>query len=92
MATTGEVLSKLLTRAGVDVNSDNLKTVLGMPQLSEVQLPDEVAEQMNSRFLTVDDAKNNADLFNHFKAVHLNGVDAGLEELIKDKFQLTQFS
>ncbi len=84
MATTGEVLSKLLNRAGVDVNSDTLKTVLGMPQLSEVQLPDEVVEQMNSRFLTVDDAKNNADLFNHFKAVHLNGVDAGLEELIKD--------
>ena len=84
MATTGEVLNKMLTRAGVDVNNEQLKTVLGMPQLSEVQLPDEIADQLHSRFLTVEDAKNNADLFNHFKAVHLNGVDAGLEELIKD--------
>lgn len=84
MPTVAEAMQTLFKRAGVDTEQETLKAVLSAEQLTQVNLPDNVYEQVNQRFLTPDEAKNNPDLFNHFKAVHLNGVDAGLEELIKD--------
>ena len=50
--------------------------IVNNPVLSSVEIPDDVANGINSDLFTLESAKNNSSLKTHFSAGALNGVDA----------------
>lgn len=81
MSTLGELINKLALSGGMDADDDGLKTILGNTAVSSLELTDDVVNAINSNLLTIDSAKNNADLKNHFTALALAGVDGELARL-----------
>lgn len=78
MAHLGKFISEILQNAGYDIqaNSEALGTVLAI----ETDIPDEAANHLKTNLLTVESAKNNADIKKHFTAQALNTVDTTLSE------------
>lgn len=77
-----ELLSTQLKKAGVDLNNPDVKTFIEHPELSKIEAPEPVKAAFDGLF-TVEGGKNNEELSRHFKAIHLNGVDSTLEDVIK---------
>ncbi len=77
-------LNKLAKDAGVDLESDALKALLSAPELSEVEIPDEITTQITGQLMTVASAKNNPDIAKHFKGQYLQTVNRDLSGFLKD--------
>jgi len=78
MAHLGKFISEILQNAGYDIeaNGEALGTVLAL----DTDIPDAAATHLKSNLLTVESAKNNADIKKHFTAQALNTVDTTLSE------------
>jgi hypothetical protein len=74
MASTSEVLSKLLKKAGIEFNEE----ING-------ELPDEIATQLDNSLLTIKAATNNhPDVKKVYFAQAYNGLDAELKQILEE--------
>lgn len=81
MPTLGEFINSALQRAGIASDNEYLKRVLQNPELTKETVPDEIVSQFNSTLLTLDQAKTNYDLKNHFYGAALAPVEKELQNL-----------
>ena len=81
MPTLGEFINSALQKAGIAADSEYLKRVLQNPELTKETVPDEIVSQFNSTLLTLDQAKTNYDLKNHFYGAALAPVEKELQNL-----------
>lgn len=70
-----EIFNALASSIGIDTESQEFKQLLSDKRLTEVQVPEELANQLTGGLLTIDAAKNHAEINSHFKVKHLKGVD-----------------
>lgn len=81
-----EFLTLLLTKAGVKVDADAIKTALETPELATVQIPDELVTSIDNGLLSVAAAKNNhSEIMGHYKAQVFDGLDKELERFMADE-------
>lgn len=73
----GTLLGEILGKAGVDTTKPEFASALAV----SVELPDEVATEVNTKLLTVEAAKHNPTLKGHFQAITLSTIDQQLENL-----------
>jgi hypothetical protein len=69
----GDFLNTIAAKCG---KQKEFESVVNNPVLSGVEIPDDVANGINSDLFTLDSAKNNSSLKTHFSAIALNGVDS----------------
>jgi hypothetical protein len=81
MPTLGEFINSALQKAGIAADNEYLKRVLQNPELTKETVPDEIVSQFNSTLLTLDQAKTNYDLKNHFYGAALAPVEKELQNL-----------
>lgn len=82
---TGSYLSKIFTKAGVDITNPALADVLSI----QTEVPDEIATTTDAALLTLDAAKANPTLKQMFFAQALNGIDSEVLRLMTES-QLEQ--
>jgi len=78
----GELLNKLVAQAGLDTESESVKALLSNPTVSGYEIDPAIANGITSNLMTVESAKNNPTLKNHFYALALNGVDSEINNLV----------
>jgi hypothetical protein len=76
-----EILKTMFTAAGVSLDDAKIKSILDNTSLASIDVDDAVSTKLTADRFTLDAAKNNPELHKHFKAVHLNGVDAEVNRL-----------
>lgn len=81
MSTLGELINRLAIQGGIDQNDEALKGLLTNTAVSGLTIDDKIVSAIDSNLLTVESAKNNPTLKNHFTALALNGVDLELKRL-----------
>ena len=81
MPTLGEFINSAFQKAGIAADNEYLKRVLQNPELTKETVPDEIVSQFNSTLLTLDQAKTNYDLKNHFYGAALAPVEKELQNL-----------
>lgn len=83
MPTIGGFISELALVTG---NKDlaQLQTFLANKDIADAVIPDEIANGIKGGMLTMESARHNADLKNHYTAQAYNGIDANLEKLLID--------
>lgn len=82
-----EFITLLAKKAGYDVAADAAKPFFDA--LPETEVPDDIQKGIDNSLISLTDAKNNhSEIKNHYTGQTLSGVDAVLEELMKD-FALT---
>jgi hypothetical protein len=69
----GDFVTQVAGKAG---KTEDVKAVLNNPALATIEIDDNVANEINSALLTIESAKNNQALKNHFFTLALNGEDA----------------
>ena len=72
----GMLLSDLLGKAGVDLTSEDVKSVLSIG----VDIDDEIAGQVQKGLFNLEVAKSNKDLKNHFVGKFASGLDQDINE------------
>jgi len=81
----GEYINKLAIKAGIDVDDEELKTFLTVPDLQKIPIPDQLANSIDSSLLSITEAKNEHPQIKwHYVASALNGVNAELDKLMDD--------
>lgn len=86
MASITESFQKIFSKAGVDA-ADFLKTLEGNEAIKGITVPDDLISKADQALMTLDGAKQNIQLKNHFKAIDLSPVDKQIEEVL-DEFQV----
>jgi hypothetical protein len=84
MPSVSELINDLALRAGIAEDNEHLKAVLSSPDLSKIQVPAELESMMASRLLTVNEAKTNPEVKNHFVATTLKGADKNILEAAEE--------
>ena len=84
----GEFLNTQATISGIAPDNDALKSLLANPELSKVNLPDEITAKIQSTLMTVEQAKTNAEVKKHFNALALNPVDTTIMEILNSVSEL----
>ncbi|HET6255863.1 MAG TPA: hypothetical protein VFE32_17430 [Puia sp.] len=82
----GELFKSLATKAGVDINDLATKSAdfAGLLSLA-AEVPDAVANQIETALLTMDSAKSHPDLKRHFFAALADGMDASLKKIAQKR-------
>lgn len=82
----GDLIKSLATKAGINVSELATKNpeFAGLLAMA-AEVPDDVATPIETQLLTLDSAKNNGALKQHFFAQSLDGVDAVLEKIAKKR-------
>lgn len=82
----GDLFKSLATKAGVDISDLAKKNAefAGLLTLA-VEVPDDVATQIETSLLTLESAKSNGALKSHFFAQLADGFDATLEKIAKKR-------
>ncbi len=75
----GDFLNNQATKLGLQ-NNPALVSILSNSDLANREIEDDFANLLNNGLISVDGAKNNLGLKNHFSATILNGIDAKLLE------------
>ena len=78
-----DFINNLATNAGL-ADSNEVKTLLADAKLATIQIPDTVANQIQSSHLTLESAKANPQLINHFREAHLSRADKTLLETLAE--------
>ena len=78
----GDFLNTLAQLAGVPSDNEALKAILASQTFTETEIDDTLVGSIKGNLLTMDAAKANQDLHNHFKATVLNGVDARANDVM----------
>jgi hypothetical protein len=72
-------IEKLAKKAGVDT------ALLALPaSINDVDIPDDVANNIDKALMTLDAAKNNAEVKKAARAEALNGVDSKITEILEE--------
>jgi len=77
----GILIADLLKKAGYAADDASLKEVAGI----SIELSDDAAGAIEKELMTVDGAKQNVKVKDHFKRETLNGLDTHLERLMESK-------
>ena len=84
--TLAEFIQELANRVDFNVDDDQLKAVVTTPILSQIQAPISLAQALQSKLMTEDDAKTNPNINNHFKKHYigtaLKTVDSKLIDVL----------
>lgn len=78
-----EIFLALASQAGEDTESQDMKNILSDKRLTEVQIPDDLANKLTTGLLTINAAKQHPEVNSHFKVKHLKGVDNRLSQEFK---------
>lgn len=84
MAQLGNLIKSLATKAGIKIDDETLKKILLLPDLSQMEVPDEFNQALEANLLTVDSAAANTAVRSRLIAEAMNGVDSELEKLLGD--------
>ena len=77
-----DLVNSLASKCGKQ-NEQAVIDILSRADLQNIDLADDVANAINNNLLTVEAAKNNLTLKNHFNAITLGSVDAEILSMIK---------
>jgi predicted peroxiredoxin len=81
--TLGDLLNTLASKIGKQ-NEQGLIDVLSRSEVSQITIPDSIANALSSELLSLDGAKNNAAVKSHFRAEALNAVDKEITNLVNE--------
>lgn len=88
-----EFIKDLAIQTKFDIESDNWKTFI--EKVKDLEIPEGFGDSFHSSFMTIDSAKNNGEVNNHFKAKHLSAVDNVISKAVKalelDETKATEF-
>ena len=84
MANLKTVLSRLAKAAGIPETNEALVALLSNESLSTIEVEPVTENLLNAGLLSIDSAKNNATVADHFRATLFNGIDAKLSDTLKD--------
>lgn len=70
----GDLLNSLATKVGAQ-NEQTLITLLSSSDIANREVDDTLAGMLDSRLMSLDGAKNNRDVLNHFKPIVLKALD-----------------
>lgn len=80
-----EFLTLLLNKAGVNVSDEAIKTALAVPELANVEVPDNVITGIDNGLISLTQAKNNhSEIKNHYFAQAYDGLDKELSRFMED--------
>jgi hypothetical protein len=79
----GDFLNTMAGKLGLQ-NEQALKDLLAKAELADADIADAVANKMTAELMSLDGAKNNAAIKNHFYAEALNGVDSELAAAVNE--------
>lgn len=79
----GDFLNNMAAKAGMQ-NDPGLVDLLSNAELAHAQVSDEFANAMDTGLMSLDGAKNNRDLLNHFKPIILKAADDKLAILAEE--------
>lgn len=71
---TGDLLNTLAGKIGLQ-NDPNLIALLSNAEFAQAEVNDELANRMTGSLLSIEGAKNNADVMNHYKPILLKAMD-----------------
>lgn len=78
----GDFLNTMAAKLGAQQNP-HLVSLLANNQLTQAEIHDDLANLLNTGLMSLDGAKNNSDVQNHFKPIILKGVDERLDAIAK---------
>lgn len=78
----GDFLNTMAAKLGAQQNP-HLVSLLTNNQLTQAEIHDDLANLLNTGLMSLDGAKNNSDVQNHFKPIILKGVDERLDAIAK---------
>jgi hypothetical protein len=81
MSTIAELLQSIATNSGIDTDDLKLKELVMNPALN-VNVPDDIANKIQSSLMTEDQAKTNPNIKKYFTALSLNPVDSTINEIL----------
>lgn len=84
MPTIGDFINTLAIQAGIPADNEDLKNVLSAIGGSTVTVPDTLTKEINRGLLTIDAARNNDTLKDHFYALFANGGEAHLKRVAEE--------
>lgn len=87
----GEFLNTIAVQAGLPEDSAPLKTLLSNPDIVKVDVPEDFKNLFTDKFkgmFTLESAKQNPEIKRHFTQNALAGIDATIERLAKEDFEL----
>lgn len=80
-----EFVTLLLQKAGVKIDDEKISQALSIPELSTVQIPDELITPIDNGLLSVSAAKNNhPEIKGHYTAQALDSLDKELSRFMDD--------
>lgn len=80
----GDFIFNLAKQAGLPEDSDAVKSLIAIPELTKIEVPDEVATGINSGLLTMEAARNNEALKTHYHGLFHAGAEAHIKRLASD--------
>ena len=78
MATLGDFINNLAKQAGIPADDKQLIDVLSSDAVRTTTIPDDLAGNINKAFYTLDAARNNDTLKDHYCALFAKGGEAHL--------------
>ena len=81
MATLGDFINNLAKQAGIPADDKQLIDVLSSDAVRTTSIPDDLAGNINKAFYTLDAARNNDTLKDHYYALFAKGGEAHLRRL-----------
>lgn len=75
----GQLIAEQLEKLGADTTDESLKSVLGI----SVDIPDEVAQRIQSGLITVEAAKSDSAVKDHFITSFVKGNDRNLKDYLQ---------
>ncbi len=90
--TVSEFLHQMALSSGAEIDNPALKLILADPNLAKLEIPKEYETLVGDKFkgmITLDAAKQNAELKKYFLATSLYGVDKDIERLARNEMGLT---
>lgn len=73
----GEFITSQAALVGINADDQHLKDFLAKSDVSNYELPTELASKIGDGLFTLESAKNNTTVKNHFVAQAYSGIDAG---------------
>lgn len=79
-------LNDLLLKAEIKPDDKNLVDLLSASELQNIQVPDELITSVDSRLVSIEQAKNNhPDIKPHYTSMALTAVDAELDKILDEQ-------
>lgn len=88
MKNLADLLNVLAKTAGISEDNEEFKALIQIKELATTNVPEDLAksftDSLEGGLLSIDAAKNNKEIKDHFTALALNGVDTEIEKVIAD--------